>query len=301
VAVHDRLGVAGGARGIDDPERVLEGHRHRRGRRAGEFGPVVPALGEAEEAGHHQPVLKAGQAARDALDLGAAVDRLAGQRVAVLRDQYLGFDLAEAVQHRRRPHVGRGLRPDRAEAGDGEKGDHRFQRVGQDRHHAIPLPDAQRPEAAGLACHLGGKLAPAQHPAAECLGAADQRRRVGPTGGVAEHLRGEVAARAGEPFGARHGAAAEHGGVPGDVKPRELDDRRPEGVEIADRPAPQGVVVGEIESLFVCQPADEIGHPGCRRALGRRGPEDGSCLGHAVLPDRPFGGAKRARDQVRVW
>jgi len=52
-------------------------------------------------------VLDAGQLGQQLRDFPGPVVRLAVVAVAVHGEQHLGFDLAQAVQHDGRPHVGR--------------------------------------------------------------------------------------------------------------------------------------------------------------------------------------------------
>ena len=144
VAVDDRLRQAGGAARIDDPERVVErqpGRRERRvvgdqrvevvrrARRPGERADVGLGVEVAQQhrVAHARQLVDQAAQHRQAVGGDAAVD------VAVDADHDLGLDLAEAVEDRQRPHVGRAHRPDRAQAGAGEEGDRGLRQVGQDR------------------------------------------------------------------------------------------------------------------------------------------------------------------------
>ena len=68
---------------------------------------------------------------------GRPVKRFAAIAIAVGRDQYLGFDLAEAVEHCDRAHVGRAHRPHCADARTSEEGNDRLGHVRQDRDDAV--------------------------------------------------------------------------------------------------------------------------------------------------------------------
>ena len=66
-----------------------------------------------------------------------------------------------------------------------------------------------------------------------------------------EDVLGIVEARAGEPFGARHLAAAQDGdGVAVCLDVEKLPDRRPEPLEVLDGPAPERVVAVELEAAL---------------------------------------------------
>ena len=103
-AVDDALGHARGAAGIEDVQRLLEGHRGELRFTAGlvEVLPQGDASGAAEVAcpgrrvgvGHHHQLLQRGQALKDFVELAGQVEVLAGIAITGGGDQHLGFDLA---------------------------------------------------------------------------------------------------------------------------------------------------------------------------------------------------------------
>ena len=112
MAVDDRLRQAGRAAGVQDPERVVEGHGLEVERAVG--GPeeaVLPAAAVEVAEPHERPA----DLRVDRVDDGAAVEVPAAVAVAVDGQQHLRLDLREAVDHRARAEVRRAARPDRAE------------------------------------------------------------------------------------------------------------------------------------------------------------------------------------------
>jgi len=162
----------------------------------------------------------------------AAVVRDAAPDLAVHRQQHLGRNLAEAVEHGHRAHVGAAHAPDRADAGAGQQRHHGLGRVGQvgadavARHHARALQ---------ARCH-GADLAPQFGPAhrfgcGHAFVLEDDGRLAGGVrcGCMSQCLSRVVDLRAGKPHGARHDGCFQHA-APGrgrlDLKV--LPDRRPE-------------------------------------------------------------------------
>ena len=107
--VHDGLGVAGGARRVDDPQRMFERHLTavQRRRAVGQRGEIDPSIRQRMGHRHHDAPCDRWQPLADLLDHSAAVHRLAGVGIAVLRDQHLGFDLGKPVQNSHMAHIGR--------------------------------------------------------------------------------------------------------------------------------------------------------------------------------------------------
>ena len=109
------------------PQRVAPGHalRARRG------------VSRRIQVGYQHQPLDAGQFAQHRRHHIAAVVRLAAPPIAVDGDHHLGLDLAEAVDHRCRPHLGRAQRPHGADAGRGQEGGHRLRDVRQVGDHTV--------------------------------------------------------------------------------------------------------------------------------------------------------------------
>ena len=277
MAVHDRLGIAGGARGIDHPERMIEGHLHERERRVlpdqvrPGHGPLRHRLGHR----HAHLVLQRRQAGDDLGQCVRPVDGPAGMDISVLGDQQLRFDLPEPVEDGDLAHVGRAERPDRAEAERREAGDQRGFGIGQDRHHPVALPHPHLPHLRRDAGHLRAQLGPGHLAAPEGFRLHDQRHPVRGDLALAQDLLGKVQPRPWKPHRAGHLPLGEcHFGNRGDAQVEEGQDRGPEPVQIAYAPLPERVVIVKGQTTLAVQPAQEIGHPAGRGTLGRRGPED---------------------------
>ena len=203
MAVHDRLGQAGGAAGIDDPQRMIERQplrlerrcRHRR--RA-----TVPApsrstgqrlqrrVGRTEIAMHDE-VLHARQRGAQFLHHVGAVEVLAAVADAVAGDQHLRLDLLEAVEHGGGAHVGRAQAPHAADAGHGEEGDHRLGDVRQVGRDAIAGLHALLLQMQRQRSDLAPQLGPGQLAMHALFVAADDGRQAGRLRRVhmAKHLR----------------------------------------------------------------------------------------------------------------
>ena len=120
---------------------------------------------------------------------------------------------------------------------------------------------------------LIAQLAPAERVELAQLGGVLDRQ---PLGGLAgEQVLGVVEPGAGEPIGARHLVAREHRPVRRRGANREeVPDRGPELLEVADRPAPERVVVAaESQSALGLEPAHVAGHVRALDRLGRGLPE----------------------------
>jgi hypothetical protein len=239
---------------------VVEGQpaRLQRGARQG----VVRTGQQRVDALAADRVPHGGQLGEQGIDVGAPVVVPPGPGVAVAGQQHLGFDLAEAVEHRHRAHVGRADAPDRAQAGHGEEHRHRLRRVGQHGDDAIARLDTQTLQGAREGGDLGPQPRPGDlaQPAAReqfLVGKDDGRVAGGVCGvGVAEHLMREVDLRALEPARAGHHLAVEHALVRrGRLDVEVIPDRLPERRQVIDRPAPERVVVGEGQAALRLQPA----------------------------------------------
>jgi hypothetical protein len=164
-------------------------------------------------------------------------------------DQDLRLDLAEAVEHRQRAHVGRAHGPHRAQADAGQESDGGLRHVGQDGADAIAGLHAHRLERPGQRGDLAAQLGPGDLPLLPSfvhrLVAKDDRRvarRMGAVG-VAEHVRGVVELRPGKPARARHDLLGDDGRMRRRrAELEEVPHRLPEGVQVVARPAPEAVV-----------------------------------------------------------
>jgi hypothetical protein len=202
-------------------------------------------------------VLHAGQALAQLLQDLAAVYVLACVMHAVHGDQRLGRYLLEAVEHGMGAHVGRADAPDGAQAGAGQKGDDGLGNIGQIGRDAVALGDALGAQMQGQGRHLALQLGPAQLALQALLVAADDGRHAGGMGrlDMAQHLLHIVHLRAREPLRAGHGVAGQHRAVRrGRLQIEVIPDALPEGIEIAGRPAPQRVIVGEAQAARFTQP-----------------------------------------------
>jgi len=254
VAVNDGLGQAGGAAGIDDPDRMVERHPLRfeggscsvvaRG------GLVEPGIGlhRAAQAAQADQVLHRRQPRAQLGDHFRAVVGLVGVAHAVAGDQHLGLDLAEAVEHRVRAHVRRADAPHAAQAHHGEEGDDRLGHVGQVGRDAVAGLQALRLQVQRDRGDLAPQLGPAQLSMRALFVAADQRRKPGRMRRVhvPQHLPRVVDLGAGKPDRAGHLRLGQHRAM----RRRRLDaegvpDALPEAVQVFHRPAPELVVALE--------------------------------------------------------
>ncbi len=295
--VHQALGQAGGARRIQDVQRMVE-RQPREGQRRRRFGRahvVAPRDAARQARGVHGGVLARHQ--HHALDFRNARGDLADPRqavdtrscIAVRRrgQQHAGPDLPEPVEHAGHAEVGRAAGPDGPDAGRGEHQDHRLRHVGHERGHAVAGPDAVGAQRGGGAGHGLPQLAVGQGAGAPVLSPRDDGRMVVV---VAQQILGEVELRAQEPGGAelrrgrRHSVAPDEHGVPvpvaGDVfgdHAAETPHRRPEVLAPLHRPLVERRVVGDGRP-FVAHERQEAGEVRLRERGWRRGPEG---CGHA--------------------
>ena len=214
MAVDDALGQAGGARGVEDPQRVVEGDGFEDQLRLSGCGALRTgdSLGPAD-------TLRARRALRElvvdpdgVLDrrqriaglhaLGAAVDALAAVAVAVDADEDLRLDLREPVQDALRAEVRAAGGPHRADAGRGELRDDRVRGVGQEGRDGIADADAPGAQCGGQTGDLAAQLGPGD---LDRLGALlDEQQGRAVVGGGAEDVLGEVQSGAGKPARAGH-------------------------------------------------------------------------------------------------
>ncbi len=203
----------------------------------------------------------------------AAIEVAAVVAVSVDAEEQLRLDLREPVDDRAGAEVGRAARPDRADRRRGEERDHglgQVRHVGDDPVARLDPPLAQ---GGGRARNPLSQLAPGERiEVAQLRGVLDREPIVGLAG---EQVLGVVELGALEPARARHLAA----GQDLLVRRRRPDaevvpDRRPEPVEVLDRPAPQGfVVAAEVEPALRLEPAGVRGQVGALDDLGGRRPE----------------------------
>ena len=258
--MHDRLGIARGPRGIDDPNRMRKRHRDEGGhlRRRLHHGPIGPAFGQIEQRRHHHPMRQRGQTRRDPLQHRAPVHPLARMDIAILRDQHLGFDLPETVQYRHMPHIRRTERPHRPQRGGGKKGHQGLDRIGQHRNHPVTLPHPHVPQRCLRRAHARVQLAPCDLVPPEGFGLQDHRHIIRPRHRMAQHLAREIRLGPGKPLRAGHFPLRQDLGPPRYGQIEKPYDRRPEPLQIRDRPIPQCVIIRKLQPALGCQPADEL-------------------------------------------
>ena len=244
---------------------------------------------------------QAGQFGGDAFHHLAAVDLATGMDIAVLGDQHLGVDLAEPVDDRGMAHIGRTERPDGAQPDRRQEGDQRILGVGQDGDDPVAAFHAHGAQGRLDRADAVAQLRPGQFLAAEGFRLQHQRGGVGLVLGVAQDLRGHVGGGAGEPVGAGHLAFRQHLGPTGDGEVAEFDDRGPEPFKVTDRPFPHVLVIGELQTAIVPEPALVLRQSAGLGALRAGGPEYGAVFGvcHSVLLSTPSKNAARAAVSVR--
>ncbi len=204
VAVQDRLGQPGGARGEQHVERVVERHpgELQRARLGGEVRPGGRALGGRTRPGR-------GRASRPASRRWAGAARIASTSprrsialravaVAVDGDQDLRCDLLPAVGHALGAELRRAGAEDRAQAGRGEEHGEGLGDVRAVRRHPVPALDARREQA---------------HPHLARRGRAARSRSAGPRRGPGNARRRRCRGRRGRASAAspRRSSAAPRG------------------------------------------------------------------------------------------
>ncbi len=263
MAVHDRLGQAGGAAGIDDPERMIERQPDRlervdrSPRSCGDIGEQGVRCGGRACLAVQDDMCEARQRSPQLGDDVLAIMPASGIGDGIAGDQHLWLDLLEAVDHGGRGHVGCADAPDRTEAGAGEKRDDGLGDVGQIGRDAVAGLDALVLQMQRERGRLALELRPAGLVKLAVLAAADDRGQAGGMRRVdmPEHLPRIVHLRAGKPDRARHLALGDDG-----CKRRRrlqiviVPDAAPEGVEIAHRPLPHLLVIREGEAAMRGEP-----------------------------------------------
>lgn len=277
LGLDDRLGQSGGARGVQDPQGVLEGDLLELGFRVGgrQGRPVQGALGgvRAEQRDVYEGA-QGGQFAAEFGDRLPAVVLLAAVAVAVDGEQDDGFDLLEAVQDAAGAEVGGAGGPHGADGRGGEEGDGGLRDVGQVAADAVAGAHAEGTQFRGQGADLPSQFGPGDR--ARDLGLVDgqEGRFVRAGGGRAQGVLGVVEPAAGEPLRAGHRAVAEDPrGGRGEAHVEPLGDGRPEGLGLCHGPAVQGRVAALGGGLVA------LGRPG----LEGRDPG----LGDAVLIGPP--------------
>ncbi len=294
VTVHDGLGQTGGAAGIGEPQRVIEGQPHRceggggglvggeSVRKAGVGPQHLQRVARYAQVVMHDEVPHAGQGRAQFGHGGRAVDVAAAIAHAVAGDQHLGLDLLEAIEHGVRPHVGRAHAPDRAEAGAGQEGDDGLGNVGQVGGDAIARLHALRAQVQGQRRDLAMQFRPADFTMVAALVAGDERRKACGVGGhhVAEHLLHVIALRALEPARAGHARCGQHRAVwRGRLQFEEIPDALPEGRQVGGGPPPHRVIGVKVQAALVAQPVL------IQANLGNERGAHGRSLAAAARPD----------------
>ena len=282
VAVHDRLGQARGARGVDHPERMVERHLLELGL-ALAGGQVLPAreppgAGGSHRAGradqvHHDHRGQARQGGHHVVDHLGPGELLASVPVAVAGDEHGRLDLREPVDDAAGAEVGRAGRPDRADAGRGEQADDRLGHVRQQGRDPVAAADAEGAQPPRHPRDLVGELSVGEMSSPGPFGIKNDRRAVGIGPRGPQRVTGVVQRGASEPLHVGHdladqdrarAAVAEHLEV--------VPDRRPELPGLRDGPLPQVRVAAELVPA-AGQPAHEPGDPGVVDRLLIRLPE----------------------------
>ena len=189
--------------------------------------------------------------------------------VAVDRHQHLGLDLGEAVDHAGDAELRGAARPDGADAGRGQHGDHGLGHVGQVGDHPVALGHPEPAQPGRGRRHPPAQLGVADRAQLAAL-VAEQQRRVLVV--AAQRQLGVVEGRPREPAGPGHAPLGQGraGRRPADLE--ELPDRGPEPVQVVHRPAPQLVVGCEPQPSPVAQPVQVAGDDGALDPLRRRRP-----------------------------
>ena len=229
VAVHDGLGQAGGATGVDDPQRVvkrqperlkLRNFRVKSGCSPCQVWIVCYRFSSICQASPvHQHMLNRGQCRQELGHHGAAVQRTTAVTDAVTGDQHPRLDLLETVQHGLGAHVGGADAPDTADADGGQKSHHGLGNIGQVGGHPVTGLHPLRAQVQGQRRHLLLQLRPRQFTGVALtqtvLVVADDGGQAGSSGRrhMAHHLSRIVHLGAGEPTGVGHGHTITHLGV----------------------------------------------------------------------------------------
>ena len=304
VAVHDALGLPGGARGEQHPQRRVERH------------PLEPQLaGVAVASCHGTPTAVGDQARRAGPDGARGRWPAAWAAPAPARPaRPAGRPPGRSTRSRRRrrgppARVGRSARrhPPPSSPARRRPRPRRCWRcrgrppawggVGQVTDDPVAGPDPRRPQPAGEGSHLRAQLGPRRRGRRAVLVDRGDRHGVRPArvGAGAQGVLGVVEAAPREPPGAWHAGLGQdgvRGAVGGDVE--EVPDGRPEVLQVLDRPGPE-VAIGTERAPG---PGAHLGgEPGDRRirdGVGIRGPDG---LGRVAV--RHLAGQERSRSWRR--
>lgn len=163
LGLDDGLGQSGGAGGVQDPQRVVEGDlfEDRFGVVRGQVRPVHGAFGGGgAEQRDVDDGAQGGQLVAEFGDGVAAVVFLAAVAVAVDGEQDDRFDLLEAVQHAAGAEVGSAGGPDAADRGGGEERDDGLRDVGDVAADTVAGAHAEAAEFGGQRADLGAQIGP---------------------------------------------------------------------------------------------------------------------------------------------
>ncbi len=255
-AVHQRLGRARRAGGVEDVERVVEGqllelrlgllarrasHELLPGDDLGRLWRGRTGVREGD-----RPAGRRAEGSGEAVDGGRGVEPLPAVAVGRGREQQLRLELREASGCGVGAEVGRAGGEHRPQAGAGQQQDDRLGDVGGERRHGVPAahPGGAQPALHGR--HLAAQLAEAELGRLAALDDADDRGLVGIAQGIGVEQRPGVVERGSlEPAGERHRVGrARADGLTGQREPGEAGQQRPEALRLRDAPGVKGVVVG---------------------------------------------------------
>src|SRR5690606_18265147 len=132
-------------------------------------GPLLPSL-----RAHPHARLERAERRPEPLHLGAAIEALATVVVLRTREQNLGRDLLEAIEHAVHAELRGAAGPDRPETRRGQESDQRLGRVGEVTDHAIAAHDPELPQRCLTARDPAQQLAERRAAPGAALGAVDQ-------------------------------------------------------------------------------------------------------------------------------
>lgn len=244
VPVHNSLGLAGGAGGVQHPEWVLEIDRNGRYfSRVLDGLQAVPGDDIRQRPAHTGNQHRRDQARKSGpqrLDIGGLIVQLAAETVAVGGDQDLRRQLAQAIEGGLRGIVLTTGTPDGAETRGGQEGDHGLRNVREISGDPITGTDAQSTQGIRES-HCGtDEFGPGDLVDAAVLVDAEDGGPVG--AGVAGNLVHIVQLDGRKPLRAGHLGRVEH--VTGPLAQVEIiPERTPEARQIVHGPLPQRRVV----------------------------------------------------------
>lgn len=249
VRVNNPFRFTRGPRGVQDPQRMLEGHLLVAG-----HGRALENLREPQRAlwqGFHRPrrllvnhdqLLHGGKHVQQARVGARHVPQRASEPVPVHHEQHRGLDLRKPVRNTGGPEVRVDHGPQRTHAGRGEQCHHGLRNVRQDTGHAVTAPHAEFPEPLRESGHAGLQLTPGPADGCTVLVLPDDRHLLGPGLRPAQRVLGIVEAGPWEPARTGHGPVLQRGsGLRRRHDPAVLPDRAPEGFEVLHRPCVEGI------------------------------------------------------------